>query len=209
MLFAGRSLLGRAATRLAALPCPPHYGRHRLARFSRKGYVAPSAGLAHPGLRLGENVFVGDRVVVYAEGESGPVELGDRVHLNEGTFIQTGAGGSVSIAADTHVQARCQLAAYVAPIVIGRGVQIAPNCSLYSYDHGKEPGVPMRDQPLYSKGPIRIGDDAWLGVGVTVLAGVSIGRGAVIGAGAVVTSDVPDRAVAVGVPARVVKTRDD
>ena len=67
----------------------------------------------------------------------------------------------------------------------------------------------MSDQALHSKGAIRISDGAWLGAGVIVLSGVTIGKGAVIGAGAVVTHDIPDRAVAVGVPARVVKMRDE
>jgi len=50
-------------------------------------------------------------------------------------------------------------------------------------------------------------NDAWLGVGVVVLDGVKIGEGAVVGAGSVVTRDVPDNAIAVGIPARVAKTR--
>jgi acetyltransferase-like isoleucine patch superfamily enzyme len=52
-------------------------------------------------------------------------------------------------------------------------------------------------------------DDAWLGYGVIVLDGVRIGKGAVVGAGAVVTHDIPEGAIAVGVPARVVKMRSD
>ena len=58
-----------------------------------------------------------------------------------------------------------------------------------------------------TQGPIRVGDDVWFGVGAIVLSGVTIGDGAVIGAGAVVTSDVPENAVAVGVPARVIRLR--
>ena len=52
-------------------------------------------------------------------------------------------------------------------------------------------------------------DYAWLGVGVIVLSGVRIGKGAVVGAGSVVTRDIPDGGVAVGVPARVIKMRDE
>ena len=62
---------------------------------------------------------------------------------------------------------------------------------------------------MQTKGGIVIGDDAWLGVGVIVLDGVKIGKGAVVGAGSVVTRDIPDGAIATGVPARVVKMRRD
>ena len=60
-----------------------------------------------------------------------------------------------------------------------------------------------------SGGDIVIDDDALLGVAVIVLDKVRIGKGAVIGAGSVVTRDVPDGAIATGVPARVVKMRSE
>jgi acetyltransferase-like isoleucine patch superfamily enzyme len=94
-------------------------------------------------------------------------------------------------------------------INIGQGVQLAPNCALYSYNHCFEPHKPIREQPLHTKGGINIGDEAWLGVGAIVLDGVRIGKGAVIAAGSIVTQDVPDSAVAAGVPAHVVKMRSD
>jgi acetyltransferase-like isoleucine patch superfamily enzyme len=60
---------------------------------------------------------------------------------------------------------------------------------------------------LQSKGPIIIGDEAWLSAGVIVLSGVRIGKDAIIGAGSVVTKDVPDGAIASGNPASVIKIR--
>ncbi len=57
--------------------------------------------------------------------------------------------------------------------------------------------------------PVRIGNSVWLGAKVTVLKGVSIGDGAIVGANAVVSSDLPPGAVAVGVPARVMRIRSD
>jgi acetyltransferase-like isoleucine patch superfamily enzyme len=59
----------------------------------------------------------------------------------------------------------------------------------------------------YSKGPIIIEDDVWLGYGATILSGVTIGKGAVIGAGSVVAKDVPPYAILVGNPAKVIKYR--
>jgi carbonic anhydrase/acetyltransferase-like protein (isoleucine patch superfamily) len=56
---------------------------------------------------------------------------------------------------------------------------------------------------------VTIGNDVWIGTNVTIFAGITVGHGAVIGTGAIVTRDIPDFAVAVGVPARVIKYRHD
>lgn len=60
-------------------------------------------------------------------------------------------------------------------------------------------------RPLFSKGPVVIGNDVWIGDKATILSGVTIGDGAVIAANAVVTKDVPAYAVVGGNPARVIK----
>lgn len=207
MRFAGLSWFGRIATYLATWFVLPYKGRRHLARYNPKGYVAPSAIIHHPQLQRGTNVFIGDRVTIYQVDQSGPVELGDRVSLHNDICVETGNGGSLKIGSDTHIQPRCQFSAYKAPIQIGSGVQIAPNCAFYPYDHGIAPGTMIKQQPLQTKGGIVIEDDAWLGYGVIVLDGVRIGKGAVVGAGAVVTRDIPDGAIAVGVPARAVGMR--
>ena len=111
----------------------------------------------------------------------------------------------LSIGEHTHIQPRCQFSAYKSSIQIGNRVEIAPNCAFYSYDHVC-PDRPVRDG--LADHVASVGDEAWLGVGVIVLDGVRIGKGAVIGAGSVVARDVPDNAVAFGVPARVVKMRN-
>lgn len=56
--------------------------------------------------------------------------------------------------------------------------------------------------------PIRIQKGAWIGANAVILAGVSVGKYAIVGAGAVVTKDVPDYAVVVGNPAKVIKMLD-
>ena len=58
-----------------------------------------------------------------------------------------------------------------------------------------------------SKGDIVVDDDVWIGHHATILTGVHIGQGAVIGAGALVNSDIPPYAIAVGVPAKVIRYR--
>ncbi len=89
-------------------------------------------------------------------------------------------------------------------ITIGNHVLIGPNCQLLTPQH------PMnyldRRKPMETSYPITIGDDTWLGGGVTVLPGVTIGKRCIIGAGAVVVHDIPDDSLAVGNPA-VVKRR--
>ena len=69
--------------------------------------------------------------------------------------------------------------------------------------------LPRSTRPLsFQIKPVTIGCDCWIGSGARILAGVTIGNGAVIGANAVVTHNIPDFALAVGVPARVIKYRE-
>ena len=209
MRRSGLKYFGRVATRLAICFTPPFKGRYYLAQLNRQGYISPSATLHHADLRIGDNVFIGDRVIIYQSFDGGRVEIGDGVRLVGDIYVETGQGGSLNIGSNTFIQPRCQFSAYVGRIEIGCGVQIAPNCAFYPYDHGFARGKLIREQPLRTKGGIIIDDDALLSYGVIVLSGVRIGKGAVIGAGSVVTRDVPDGAIAAGVPARVIRMRSN
>ncbi len=95
----------------------------------------------------------------------------------------------------------------VAPITIGNDVQIGPNVQLLTPTHPVDPD--LRRDKWEAAEPITLGDNVWLGGGAIVLAGVSIGDDPVVGAGAVVTRDLPANVVAVGNPARVVRTIGD
>ncbi|MFU8840749.1 MAG: sugar O-acetyltransferase [Nitriliruptoraceae bacterium] len=92
----------------------------------------------------------------------------------------------------------------VAAITIGDDVQIGPNVQLLTPTHPVDPD--LRRDKWEAAEPITIGDNVWLGGGAIVLAGVTIGPNTVVGAGAVVTKDLPGHVVAVGNPARVVRT---
>lgn len=197
----------RLAARLAPLFTRGFYGRVELSRIAESGFVSAKAEIIHEGCSFGENCYLDDRVLVFRDRDGGSVTLGNRVHIHRDTTIQTGRGGALTLGDDSHVQPRCQFSAYVGSIVVGARAEIAPSCAFYSYDHGIEPGIPVREQPLTSRGGIHIGDDVWMGYGVIVLDGVHIGDGAIVGAGSLVNSDIPPGAIAVGSPARVIRER--
>jgi maltose O-acetyltransferase len=92
----------------------------------------------------------------------------------------------------------------VAPITIGDDVQMGPNVQLLTPTHPVE-AEPRREKWEAAR-PITVGDNVWLGGGAIVLPGVTIGDNTVVGSGAVVTKDLPANVVAVGNPARVVRT---
>ncbi|KAK0549233.1 hypothetical protein OC846_003389 [Tilletia horrida] len=94
-----------------------------------------------------------------------------------------------------------------AEIRIGNGVLFGPNCQLYAATHSVS--LVERDTTLERALPITVGNDVWFGGGVLVMAGVNIGEGCTIGAGAVVTKDIPPFSIAVGNPARVVRSLTD
>ena len=209
MRFAGPGCFGRLATRLATWFVGPYKSRHHLARIYPHGYIAPDALINHDRLRLGRYVYIGGRVIIHKGHNGGDVVIRDSVMINDDTIIEVGQGGSLTIGEGTTIQPRCQFSAYKGSIHIGREVQIAPSCAFYPYDHGTAPGSSIKEQALSTKGGIIIGDDAWIGYGAIILDGVNIGKGAVVGAGSVVRSHIPDGAIAVGVPARVIKTRTE
>ena len=95
----------------------------------------------------------------------------------------------------------------VAKVSIGDDVQIGPNVQLLTATHPLEPG-PRRDKWEAAE-PIVVEDNVWLGGGVIVCPGVRIGENTVVGAGSVVTRDLPANVLAVGAPARIVRTLED
>lgn len=123
----------------------------------------------------------------YKDGHYSPtIEIGDHVSMN----------CNVHIGAINRIQ-------------IGHHVLIGSNVLITDHAHG-HPGdtssLPVVERPLYSKGPVIIGDNVWIGDNVVILPGVTIGENAVLGASAVVTKDVAAGSVVVGAPARAVRS---
>lgn len=95
-------------------------------------------------------------------------------------------------------------------IIIGNNVLMGKNILITDNSHGNldDSGIniPPTKRPLYSKGPVIINDNVWIGEKSTILPGVTIGYGAIIAANAVVSKDVPSLCIVGGNPARVIKT---
>ena len=112
------------------------------------------------------------------------IEIGSRTIINVGSYL-SGEGG----------------------LSIGQDVLIGAHAKLLSAGHAIDGGDLVIARNAISRGRIVVEDGAWIGAGATVLEGVRIGRGAVVAAGAVVRQDVPQGMVAVGIPARIVRSR--
>lgn len=90
-----------------------------------------------------------------------------------------------------------------AKVVFGDNVFVGPNCGFYTAGHPLDAG--LRGRGLEYAKPITVGDNVWIGAGVSVLPGVTIGSGSVVGAGSVVNRDIPAGVVAAGNPCRVIR----
>lgn len=95
----------------------------------------------------------------------------------------------------------------MATVTIGNNVWMGPNVGIFAVAHPME--ASGRQAKLGIAKPIKIGNNVWIGGNATVLMGVTIGNNVVIGAGSVVTHNIPDNAVAVGNPARVIRYIDN
>lgn len=113
-------------------------------------------------------------------------DFGNRVKLGNNVFINHSAIFSAS-----------------GGIELEDGVSLAPGVHIATINHDFN-----KRHTIYTYGKVLIKKNAWIGMGATILPGVTIGEYAVVGAGAVVTKDVPDYAVAVGNPAKVIKYID-
>lgn len=127
--------------------------------------------------------------------------LGEGASVTPPLFVDYGE--HITIGARTFVNYNLT-ALDVAPISIGEDCQIGPNVQLLTPTHPIDPQ--SRRDKVESAKPIVLGDNVWLGGGVIVCPGVTIGDNSVIGAGSVVTRDVPPDVVAVGNPARVLRS---
>jgi acetyltransferase-like isoleucine patch superfamily enzyme len=119
-------------------------------------------------------------------------------------YCRLNGDSTITIGDNFYMNANCHLQGEIS---IGKDVMIGPKTVIWGRDHGIKKDTIMKNQPHIKK-PITIGNDVWIGANVTILKGVNIGNGAVVGAGSVVIKDIPEYAIVVGNPARIVKYRE-
>jgi UDP-2-acetamido-3-amino-2,3-dideoxy-glucuronate N-acetyltransferase len=173
-------------------------------------YQVPEFGPVHPDAQFGERVRLGHYVVI----EDG-CKIGDDTFIGNFTMLRknTVIGKKCVIGHGTVFEGDCTIGDRVlihAQCHITKGVVIEDDVFIAPMFVGAntEKIVHGRGYPLILN-PYRIKRAARIAIGVTVLPGVTIGENALVAVGAVVTKDVPDRAVVMGVPARLVRYVED
>lgn len=140
------------------------------------------------------------------------ISIGSGVFVGPGSWLQTlphEPGSARLVLGDNTSIAGSAVISAVEDVRLGRSVLLAKNVYISDHIHAYlRDDMAIRDQGLARIEPVRVDDGAWLGQGVVVLPGVTIGARSVIGANSVVTSDIPERCIAVGAPAKVVRTLD-
>jgi acetyltransferase-like isoleucine patch superfamily enzyme len=157
-------------------------------------------------ITLGSGILLDEYVTLDVRGDQAAIDIHDRVSIGRFTTVAAKCG-TITLGAGSNIGSYCRIATN-SKIVVGESALIGAYCYIGPGNH-TEGGVdePLISRPMEIRGGVEIGANAWLGTRVTVLDGVKIGSNAIIGAHALVTEDVPDWAVAVGTPARVIKIR--
>jgi len=164
--------------------------------------------LRHPHkIRIGDNVVIDDNCLLDAKGEANRgITIGTGVFLGRNSILSC-KNGDIELADGANVGFNCEVFS-ASRVTIGADALLAAYCYVIGGDHDfSDPSAAVLAQGRRSSG-VSIGAGAWLGAGAKILDGVSVGNRAIVGAGAVVREAVPDGAIAVGIPARVVGQRE-
>ena len=168
------------------------YLARTLKRQTNFSCLFPQNFLGNKYISMGKNCFFGRNCIVSAWD----------CHNEQRFAPEIRFGNDCNLGEYNHITA-------VNKIIIGNGLLTGRWVTITDNSHGSTDIDNLYIKPIerqiFSKGPVIIGDNVWIGDKATILPGVKIGDGAVIGANSVVTKDVPPYAVIVGNPARVIK----
>jgi len=179
-----------------------------LGRCGRNVVFGQNVVLRHPHkIRIGDNVVIDDNCLLDAKGDTNRgIAIGSGVFIGRNTILSC-KNGDIDVDDGANIGFNCELFS-ASRVRIGRDTLLAAYCYVIGGDHDfSDPGRAVLEQGRKSLG-VEVGEGAWLGAGAKVLDGVTIGNRSIVGAAAVVRDSVPDRAIAVGIPARVVGHRE-
>ncbi|MCF8057415.1 MAG: acyltransferase [Desulfocapsa sp.] len=168
----------------------------------------------HPGkIHLRNNVVISEGCILDGRGEEGSesILLGDSVILSNNVTLSC-KNGSIRIGANTGINTGAIVqSTNQCPVVIGDDVIIGQMSLVVGGGNynTERLDILIREQGIKEDGGVRIGDNVWIAANVTVLGGVTVEKGSIIAAGSVMTKSVPAYSVCRGVPATVVKNRQD
>jgi acetyltransferase-like isoleucine patch superfamily enzyme len=165
--------------------------------------------LRHPGkIRLGDNVVIDDYCCLDAKGvDNRGIEIGSRVFIGRNTILSC-KNGDIVIDEDANLGFNTEIFS-ASRVRVGKKVLMAAYSYLVGGDHlFDRTDIPVLDQGRTARG-IDVDDHAWIGAHVVVTDGSRVGRDAIVGAGAVVIGEIPDFAIATGIPAKVLRDRRD
>jgi acetyltransferase-like isoleucine patch superfamily enzyme len=168
-----------------------------------------NVALRHPHkIAVGNDVVIDDLVLLDAKGEHNKgITLGQGVFLGRGTILSC-KDGDIELGDHVNIGFMSEIFSG-SRVVVGRHGLFAAYTYLVGGGHDFESAeVPVLAQGRSSRG-ITLDENVWLGTGAKVLDGVTIGKNVVVGANAVVNADLPDGVIAGGVPARVIRKRDE
>lgn len=180
-----------------------------LGRCGRNVVFGANVVLRHPHkVFIGDNVVIDDNCLLDAKGDSNMgITIGSGVFIGRNTILHC-KNGDIVIGDEANLGFNCDLASSNR-IEVGRKVLIAAYSYIVGGGHDfSRTDVSVMDQKRVAHG-VKICDEAWIGAGVTVQDGVTIGEGTIVGSGAVVNDDLPPKVIAAGLPARVLRPRDD
>jgi acetyltransferase-like isoleucine patch superfamily enzyme len=176
--------------------------RRRVASALRVMQARATGTCLGAGCRIGPGC---DLALGIAPHRRGRIELDHSCVLAEGVIIHP-HNGAVRLGCHVFLGPYCVIYGH-GGVEIGPETLVSMHGRILSSNHAIPPlALAIRTQGDVLR-PTRIGRDVWLGAGVTVLGGVTIGDGCIVGAGAVVTHDLPPGAIAVGIPAHIVRYR--
>jgi acetyltransferase-like isoleucine patch superfamily enzyme len=181
--------------------------RWLLGRVGRNVTFGMNVTLRHPRkIAIGDNVVIDDGCCLDAKGtDNRGIVIGNGVFVGRNTILSC-KNGDIEIGDEANIGFNSEIFS-ASKVRVGRKVLIAAYTYLVGGDHLYDRvDVPVLDQGRTARG-VDVGDHVWLGAHVVVTDGSRIGRDAIIGAASVVVGDVPEFAIAVGAPARVVRDR--